>query len=143
MDPARHLGLERLVEGGATLIYRDGASEAEVHTKQADFITIRSGEGEVLIGGTIIDGRSTAADELRGKGIQGATTYKVSTGDILYIPVNTVHQFVLAPGKHFIVTIVKITPAAAPRRRPRRPRGRATPHLETTAAAVPHHPRLG
>src|SRR6188472_1794188 len=59
VDPARHLGLERLVEGGATLIYRDGNSEAEVHTKQDDFITIRSGEGEVLIGGTIIDGRAT------------------------------------------------------------------------------------
>lgn len=114
VDPARHLGLERLIEGGATLIYRDGNSEAEVHTKQADFITIRSGEGEVLIGGTIVDGRSTAADELRGTGIKGATAYKVSTGDILYIPANTVHQFVLASGKHFVVTIVKITPSAAP-----------------------------
>ena len=113
VDPARHLGLERLIEGGATLIYRDGNSEAEVHTKQADFITIRSGEGEVLIGGSIVDGRATADGELRGAGIKGATSYKVSTGDILYIPVNTVHQFVLAPGKHFIVTIVKITPAAA------------------------------
>jgi DNA-binding beta-propeller fold protein YncE/mannose-6-phosphate isomerase-like protein (cupin superfamily) len=113
VDQERHLGLERLIEGGATLIYRDGPSEAEVHTKQADFITIRSGEGEVLIGGTIIDGRSTAADELRGKGIQGATSYKVSAGDILYIPANTVHQFVLAPGKHFVVTIVKIMPPPA------------------------------
>src|SRR5687768_18010144 len=59
----RSLGLERLIEGGATLIYRDGPSEAEVHTKQADFITIRSGEGEVLIGGTIVDGRSTRSEE--------------------------------------------------------------------------------
>ncbi len=113
VDPARHLGLERLIEGGATLIYRDGNSEAEVHTKQADFITIRSGEGEVLIGGSIVDGRATAVGELRGAGIKGATSYKVSAGDILYIPVNTVHQFVLAPGRHFNVTIVKITPAAA------------------------------
>ena len=112
VDPARHLGAERLIEGGATLIYRDGNSEAEVHTKQDDFITIRSGEGEVLIGGTIIDGRATTDGELRGAGIKGATSYKVSAGDILYIPKNTVHQFVLAPGKHFIVTIVKITPSA-------------------------------
>src|SRR5687768_1696428 len=115
----RSLGLERLIEGGATLIYRDGPSEAEIHTTQADFITIRSGEGEVLIGGTIVEGRSTAADELRGKAIQGATSYKVSAGDILYIPANTVHQFILAPGTHFIVTIVKITPSAAPAQAPR------------------------
>jgi sugar lactone lactonase YvrE/mannose-6-phosphate isomerase-like protein (cupin superfamily) len=113
IDPARHLGLERMVEGGATLIYRDGPSEAEVHTRLADFITIRSGEGQVLIGGTIVEGRATADGELRGSGIKGATTYKVSGGDILYIPANTVHQFVLAPGKHFVVTIVKITPSAA------------------------------
>ena len=113
VDQERHLGLERLIEGGATLIYRDGPSEAEVHTKLADFITVRSGEGEVLIGGTIVEGRSTAADELRGKSIQGATSYKVGAGDILYIPANTVHQFVLAPGKSFVVTIVKITPPAA------------------------------
>ena len=114
VDPARHLGLERMIEGGATLIYRDGPSEAEVHTKLADFITVRSGQGDVLIGGTIVDGRATAADELRGRGIQGATRYTVSAGDILYIPANTVHQFVLAPGQQFIVTIVKITPAALP-----------------------------
>ena len=123
VDPARHLGLERLVDGGATLIYRDGPSEAETHTKLADFITVRSGEGEVLIGGTIVEGRSTAADELRGTAIRGATTYKVSAGDILYIPANTVHQFVVAPGRHFVVTIVKITPAtpaqAAPAVTPR------------------------
>src|SRR5688572_31576966 len=45
VDPARHLGLQRLLEG-ATLIHRDGPSEAEVHLKLADFITVRSGEGE-------------------------------------------------------------------------------------------------
>ena len=125
VDPARHLGLERMVEGGATLIYRDGPSEAEVHTKLADFITIRSGEGEVLIGGTIIDGRSTADGELRGTGIKGAATYKVSGGDILYIPANIVHQFVVAPGKHFVVTIVKITPAAAAAQAPAAPPARS------------------
>ena len=36
VDPARHLGLERFLDG-ATLIYRDGPSEAEVHQKLADF----------------------------------------------------------------------------------------------------------
>ena len=109
VDPARHLGLERLLDS-ATLIYRDGPSEAEVHQKLADFITIRSGEGEVLVGGTIVEGRVSAPDELRGRAIEGGTRYKVAAGDVLYIPANTVHQFFVAPGKHFTVTIVKITP---------------------------------
>ncbi|HEX5111131.1 MAG TPA: hypothetical protein VFV95_21915 [Vicinamibacterales bacterium] len=109
VDPARHLGLERLLDS-ATLIYRDGPSEAEVHQKLADFITVRAGEGEVVVGGTIVDGKSSAPDELRGASIKGGTRYKMAAGDIMYIPANTVHQFFVAPGKNFTVTIVKITP---------------------------------
>jgi mannose-6-phosphate isomerase-like protein (cupin superfamily) len=103
VDPSRHLGLERL-------LHRDGPSEAEVHLKLADFITVRSGEGEVVVGGTIVDGKTSAPDELRGTGIQGGTRYRFAAGDSLYIPANTVHQFFVAPGKSFTVTIVKITP---------------------------------
>ena len=109
VDPARHLGVERLLDS-ATLIYRDGPSEAEVHQKLADFITVRAGDGEIVIGGTIINGKSSAQDELRGSGIEGGTRYKFTAGDALYIPANTVHQFFVAPGRNFTVTIVKITP---------------------------------
>ncbi len=109
VDPARHLGLERLLDS-ATLIYRDGPSEAEVHQTLADFITVRAGEGEILIGGRIVDGKASAANELRGRAMEGGTRYSFAAGDVLYIPANTVHQFFVAPGKHFTVTIVKITP---------------------------------
>ena len=109
VDPARHLGLERLLDS-ATLIYRDGPSEAEVHQKLADFITVRAGDGEIVIGGTIVNGKTSAQDELRGSSIEGGTRYKFSAGDVLYIPANTVHQFFVAPGRNFTVTIVKITP---------------------------------
>ena len=81
-----------------------------MHLKLADFITVRSGEGEVLIGGTIVDGKTSAPDELRGRAIEGGKSYKIAAGDVLYIPANTVHQFLVAPGKNFTVTIVKITP---------------------------------
>jgi mannose-6-phosphate isomerase-like protein (cupin superfamily) len=109
VDPARHLGVERLLDS-ATLIYRDGPSEAEVHLKLADFITVRAGEGEIVIGGTIVNGKASAPDELRGASIEGGTRYKFSAGDALYVPANTVHQFFVAPGRNFTVTIVKITP---------------------------------
>jgi mannose-6-phosphate isomerase-like protein (cupin superfamily) len=109
VDPARHLGLERLLES-ATLIYRDGPSEAEIHETLADFITVREGEGEVLVGGTILDPRRSAPGELRGAGISGGTRYGFAAGDMLYIPSNTVHQFFVTSGRSFIVTIVKITP---------------------------------
>ena len=109
VDPARHLGLDRLLDS-ATLIYRDGPSEAEIHLKLADFITVRAGEGEIVIGGKIVDGKTSAPDELRGASIEGGARYKFSAGDALYVPANTVHQFFVAPGRNFTVTIVKITP---------------------------------
>ena len=108
IDPARHLGLERLMDS-ATLIYRDGPSEAEVHQKLADFIVVRQGAGAVIVGGTMIDGKPSAPDELRGR-MEGGTKYTFAAGDTLYIPANTVHQFVVDPGKNFVMTIVKVTP---------------------------------
>jgi mannose-6-phosphate isomerase-like protein (cupin superfamily) len=109
VDPAGHIGIERLLDS-ASFIYRDGPSEAEVHQKLADFITVRSGEGEIVIGGTIVDARASAPDELRGASISGGTRYKFAAGDALYVPANTVHQFFVRPGRSFTVTIVKITP---------------------------------
>ena len=113
VDPARHLGLERLLASG-TLIYRNGPSEAEIHTTLADFITVRSGEGAVIVGGEIVDAKITAPDEMRGPSIRGGIRHTFSAGDSLYIPANMVHQFVVDPGKSFTVTIVKITPKTDP-----------------------------
>ena len=109
VDPARHLGLERLLDS-ATVIYRVGPSEAEIHLKLADFIFVRSGEGTVLVGGSIVEGRQSAPDEMRGKAIEGGVRYPLAAGDSIYIPANTVHQFLVEPGMNFTATIVKITP---------------------------------
>jgi sugar lactone lactonase YvrE len=113
VDPVRHLGLERLLDSG-TLIYRDGPSEAEIHTKLADFITVRSGEGAVLVGGEIVGAKTTAPDEMRGPSIRGGTRHSFAAGDSLYIPANMVHQFQVDPGKNFTMTIVKVTPKTDP-----------------------------
>lgn len=140
VDPARHLGLERLVPT-ATLIYRDGPSEAEMHEMLADFITVRSGEGEVLVGGSIVNPRATATDEFRGASLTGATRYRIAAGDILYIPANTAHQFLVAPGQHVVMTIVKMprigvlptfAPAAASA-------GKPTPEAAVGPATAPRN----
>lgn len=119
VDPARHLGLERLLASG-TLIYRDGPSEAEIHTTLADFISVRSGAGYAQIGGEIVDAKTTAANEMRGPSIRGGTRHNFSAGDSLYIPANTVHQFFVEPGGNFTVTIVKITPRVEEAKNPPR-----------------------
>jgi mannose-6-phosphate isomerase-like protein (cupin superfamily) len=109
VNPERHLATERFVDS-AFIAYRDGNGEAELHEKQADLIFFQEGEGVVLVGGKMVEGKPTGADEQRGKAIEGGTRYPVTAGDTLYIPANVVHQFQLEPGKHFTATVVKITP---------------------------------
>lgn len=109
LNPDRHLGTERLLDS-AFVAYRNGNGEAEIHEKQADLLMIRSGEGTVLVGGKIVEGKPSGPDEIRGKSIEGGTRYPIAAGDILYIPANIVHQFVVEPGKSFTAMVVKITP---------------------------------
>jgi mannose-6-phosphate isomerase-like protein (cupin superfamily) len=109
LNADRHLGTERLMDS-AFVAFRNGPGEAEIHEKLADLLLIQSGEGSVLVGGTIVEGKPSAADEVRGISIEGGTKYPIVAGDILYIPANTVHQFLVAPGKSFTAMVVKITP---------------------------------
>jgi mannose-6-phosphate isomerase-like protein (cupin superfamily) len=105
----RHLGTERLMDS-AFVAYRNGPGEAEIHEKLADLLLIREGEGTVLLGGKIVGGKPSGQDEVRGTSIEGGTRYPIAAGDILYIPANTVHQFLVEPGKSFTAMVVKITP---------------------------------
>ena len=109
LNEERHLGTERLMDS-AFVAFRNGSGEAELHVKQADLLLIRSGSGTVLIGGEMIEGKSTGPDEVRGKSIMGGTRYPVVAGDTLYIPANTVHQFLMEPGQSFTAMVIKITP---------------------------------
>ena len=103
------LGTSRLMDS-AFILYREGNSMAEIHTKLADMIVARDGECTMIVGGKIVDGKPSGQDEIRGASIEGGTKFPMAAGDTLYVPANTVHQFVIAPGKHFTATIIKVTP---------------------------------
>lgn len=109
VDPQAHLGLARLMDS-VLVIHRDGPSQVEIHTQQADFIVVRAGQGAVLVGGTAPGARPSAPGEKRGRSIQGATRYSLKAGDQIYVPANTPHQFLVDAGNTLTATIVKITP---------------------------------
>lgn len=109
LNGERHLGTERLLDS-AFVAYRNGPGEAEIHVKQADLLLIRTGKGTVLVGGKIVEGKPTGPDEIRGKSIEGATKYPIAAGDVLYVPANTVHQFLVDPDQSFTAMVIKITP---------------------------------
>lgn len=109
LNKAAGLGTSRLMDS-AFILYREGNSQAEIHTEQADFIFFREGEGAMVMGGKVVNGKPSGAGEVRGDSIEGGTTYPVKAGDSIYVPKGAAHQFQVAPGQHFTATIVKITP---------------------------------
>src|SRR2546430_2335038 len=76
----------------ALVFHREGSGEPEIHQKLADFMVVVSGEGTIQVGGNLTEGKTTSKDEIRGKALAGGTRYKISTGDVLYVPANTPHR---------------------------------------------------
>jgi quercetin dioxygenase-like cupin family protein len=106
-----HVASERLpdMEGHSVLlIHREGTGQAETHETQADFVYVISGEATVVVGGTMVDGKSTGPGEIRGASINGGETKKAAAGDILHIPPKEPHIFKVDPGKQITYLVVKL-----------------------------------
>jgi mannose-6-phosphate isomerase-like protein (cupin superfamily) len=88
--------------------HREGSGEAELHETQADVFVVQTGAATLLVGGTVVDGKTTAPNEIRGASIQGGEKKMLGPGDIVHIPVKTPHQLLVDSGKQFTYFIVKI-----------------------------------
>jgi mannose-6-phosphate isomerase-like protein (cupin superfamily) len=62
----------------------------------------------MILGGTIKDGRTTGAGEIRGASIDAGQSYAVAPGDIINIPPKTPHQMTLPPGGQITYFVVKV-----------------------------------
>jgi mannose-6-phosphate isomerase-like protein (cupin superfamily) len=89
--------------------HREGSGEAEYHATQADIFFVQSGEATLVVGGELVDGKTTAPDEMRAASIQGGTEKKIAAGDVVTIPAKVAHQVKLDAGKAFTYFIVKVT----------------------------------
>jgi mannose-6-phosphate isomerase-like protein (cupin superfamily) len=102
-------GLDRAGSWGnhsLLLVHREGDGAVEVHTTQVDVITVVSGEGTLVVGGTMPDGKTTAPNELRGKSIEGGVRKPMAPGDVFHIPAGMPHQM-LVP-RSLIIQVVKV-----------------------------------
>ena len=103
------VGLDRVANWGnhsLLLVHREGDGEVEVHENQVDVITVISGEGTLVVGGTTVDGHTTAPGEIRGKSITGGMNHKMAPGDVLHVPAKVPHQM-LVP-KDLVIQVVKV-----------------------------------
>ena len=87
-------------------IRRDGDGEAEVHDTQVDVIFVKSGEGTLIVGGTMVEPRTTAPGEIRGKSITGGVRKKMAAGDVIHVPAKIPHQMLVPKSLSFEVVKV-------------------------------------
>jgi mannose-6-phosphate isomerase-like protein (cupin superfamily) len=90
------------------MAHREGSGEAELHETQADVMVVESGEATLLVGGTVVDPKTTAPHEIRGPSIKGGEKKSLAAGDVVHIPVKVPHQMLVESGKQITYFVVKI-----------------------------------
>jgi glc operon protein GlcG len=86
---------------------RDAPGMAEIHTRDTDIIHVLGGSATFVTGGTVVEGKTTAPDELRGTGIASGERRRIGKGDVLIVPAGTPHWFqeVTGPLTYYVVKV--------------------------------------
>jgi len=86
----------------ASIQRRDVGAAPETHTGFSHFLMFTSGEGNVILGGQIVDGPDGK------KVIKGGDTHKIVLGEMFHIPINTAHQVVPNAGSSVTYWVTNI-----------------------------------
>jgi mannose-6-phosphate isomerase-like protein (cupin superfamily) len=91
-----------------SVIHREGSGEAELHETQADIFIVESGEATLVVGGTVVEPKTTTPHEIRGPSIKDGISKHLGPGDIVHVAAKTPHQVKIPAGKQFTYAIVKV-----------------------------------
>jgi len=90
------------------LLYRDADGFPELHDKIVDVVMVHSGEGALMLGGTMAGKKGSAeTGEYLGTTLTGGQLHRLAAGDILHIPAGIPHSFRVEPGKHITYVLLK------------------------------------
>ena len=90
------------------LLYRDADGLPEQHDNTVDVVIVQSGEGTLVLGGTMINRKAgPGIGEYVGTGIEGGQRHALAAGDLVHIPAKIPHSFLVAKGKHITYVLVK------------------------------------
>ena len=86
---------------------REEPGQVEVHVKDTDVIYMLEGSTTFVTGGTMVGGKTTAPDEVRGSNVQGGETRTLTKGDVIVVPNGTPHWFktVSGPVLYYVVKV--------------------------------------
>jgi len=75
------------------VFHRDKGGEVEIHKKDTDVFYILEGAATFVTGGTMVSGKESAPDEVRGLTMEGGAERKVGKGDVIVVPANVTHWY--------------------------------------------------
>ena len=87
--------------------HRDQAGQAEVHELDTDIIYVLDGSATFVTGGTAVEAKTIAPNEIRGSSINGGESRVISKGDVIIVPRGVAHWFKEIPGP-FNYYVVKV-----------------------------------
>lgn len=90
------------------IAHREGDGAAEYHAKQADLFVVQSGDATLIVGGEVVNGKTTEPNEIRGPSIKNGTKKELHPGDVVHIPAKTAHQLLVKSGTKFTYFVVKV-----------------------------------
>ena len=96
-------------DGNYTIITsrRDSRGGVELHEKDSDIIYVLRGSATFITGGTLLDGKKVAENEIRGTQLNGGAPQTLAAGDVIVVPAGTPHWFkeVQAPFLYYTVKV--------------------------------------
>jgi hypothetical protein len=108
---ADHSSRETLADYGDhrfRLLYRDADGLPEEHDKIVDVVMVHSGEGALMLGGTMNGKKGSATTgEYLGTALTGGQVHPLAAGDIVHIPAGIPHSFLVPAGKHVTYVLLK------------------------------------
>ena len=121
LDQARHLQelaakgdgsasetLEKYPHHYTMLAFRRRSGGGELHQHFADVFYILDGHAPVLTGGQLVDPKTTAPGEIRGKSVDGGAKQELRAGDVVHIPAGMPHQMLLDEGDSITYFVIKV-----------------------------------
>jgi glc operon protein GlcG len=90
---------------------RNAPGQAEIHTRATDVIYVVEGSATFVTGGTAIDAKEIAPNELRGPAIEGGEAHQIGKGDVVVVPAGVPHWFkeVHGPFLYFVCKPIAAT----------------------------------
>lgn len=84
---------------------RDKPGLAEIHMLDTDIIYVMEGTATFVTGGTAVEPKEIASNEIRGSRIEGGDTRQLSKGEVIVVPAGVPHWFKEVGGEFLYYTI--------------------------------------